>query len=164
MGGSPFYSIYNSKLIEITLVLALSSICVIMGNKEHDCKKITFLGKLKGIGHRYCNSMFFGISSIWCLFRFTSINGNKKFQHTASEKSRRSAHLCSTLRSPIGTPASWVYPEEYNWCSKFRVSHNSSRVTPYSIKTFNAVSDIKAAAAVKNTKFYDEVRDLDLIP
>ena len=44
------------------------------------------------------------------------------------------------------------------------MSHNSSRVTPYSIKTFNAVNAIKAAAAaVKNTKLYDQVRVLDLI-
>ena len=42
------------------------------------------------------------------------------------------------------------------------MSHNSSRVTPYSIKTFNAVNAIKAAA-VKNTKLYDQVRVLDLI-
>ena len=51
-----------------------------------------------------------------------------------------------------------------NLYSKFRVSRNSSRVTPYSIKTFNVVNAIKAAAAtVKNTKVYDEVRDLSLI-
>ena len=74
-----------------------------------------------------------------------------------------SARLCSPLRSPIGTAASWVCPEECNLCSKFRVSHNSSRVTPYSVKTFNAVNAIKAAAAVKNTKLYDEVSDLDFI-
>ena len=134
-------------------VMIFSSICVIMGNKEHDWKKITFLGKLK-VSDRHWNSMFsLGISFIWCLFRFTSINGNKKFQHTTSEESRRSAHLCSPLRSPIGTTASWVYPEECNLCSKFRVSHNSSKVTSYSIKTFNAVNAIKVAAVVKNQNY-----------
>ena len=97
------------------------------------------------------------------LFRFISINGNKKFQHTTSAERRRSTCLSSPLGSPIGTTTSWVYAEECNLCSKFRVSHNTSRVTPYSIKTSNAVNAINAAAAVKNKKLYDKVRDLDLI-
>ena len=45
LGGSLFYSIPNSKLIEITLVRAFSLICVTMGNKEHDYKKIAFSTK-----------------------------------------------------------------------------------------------------------------------
>ena len=102
--------------------------------------KINFLSSLKSL------------NSFDCLFTFTSINGHKQFQQTASVESRRSARLSSPLGSPIGTTASWVYTEECSLCSKFRMSNNTSRVTPYSIKTVNAMNGTNAAAAVKNTK------------
>ena len=60
------------------------------------------------------------ISFILCLFNFKSINGKKQFQQTISEEGRGSARLSSPLKSPIGTTASCVYPEECNSCSKFR--------------------------------------------
>ena len=159
------YSTRNSNLLEMSILRAFSSIYVITVwvTVSMTLKRQLFLGKLKGLGHRYWNSMFsFGISFIWCLFKSTSINGKKKFQQTTFEEGRRSACLCSPLRSLIGTTASWFYPE-CNICSKFWVWHNSSRVRPYSIQTLNVVNAIKAAVAVKNIKLYDEVKYLDLI-
>ena len=98
-----------------------------------------------------------------CLFigvRFTSILGNKKHRAEKPTESRRSDRLSSQI--PSLSPA-WVYPKECNLCTKFRVRHRGERYKPYKIATYTAENTIKAAAKDKNEKFYNEIKDLDLI-
>ena len=86
-------------------------------------------------------------------FRFTAIPADKKFQGDTHE-SRKSCRLSS----PLSSPTAWVYPEECNLCSKFRVQYMSKKFDPYKIATYDAGRTLKAAAKATDQKLYAEIK------